>query len=125
MGRMPIFNAVTCHRQCPFLMGIGLKNLISEYMTIFDSIKKVAMGANELLKKTKIVSTLAPIVGTAFGKPGLGSAIGAGAGALGYQKGGRVLKAHGMAMGGKVKPKQKKPKAPAKHKPHKAKKSHM
>ena len=107
-----------------------IKNLSIKYMTIFDSIKKVAMGANELLKKTKIVSTLAPIVGTAMGKPGLGSALGAGASALGYQKGGRVLKAKGMAKGGKVpkKPKaqakQKKPKA-HKAKPKAHKKSHM
>jgi hypothetical protein len=74
-------------------------------MGIFDSIKSIARGANDLLKKTKIISTLAPIVGTLAGKPGLGTAIGAGAGALGYNKGGRVLK---MKKGGKV---AKKPKA--------------
>ena len=91
-------------------------------MTIFDSIKNIARGANELLKKTKVISTLAPIVGAATGRAGLGAAIGSAASAAGYQKGGRILK---KAKGGKVSaPKKSKApkmkKAKAKH----AKKHH-
>jgi hypothetical protein len=98
-------------------------------MGIGDFFKSVGRGiargaglVNEGLKATKIVSTLAPVVGAAMGRPGLGAAIGSGAAALGYQKGGRVLKPKGMAKGGMVLKKQKKPK---KQKPKKQKKKMM
>lgn len=93
-------------------MGIG-----DFFKSVGRGIAKGAGLVNEGLKATKIVSTLAPVVGAAVGRPGLGAAIGSGAKALGYAKGGRVLRTKGMANGGMVLSKAKKPKAKKQKKP--------
>jgi hypothetical protein len=73
-------------------MGIG-----DFFRSVGRGIVTAGRAVNDGLKKTKIVSTLAPVV-----LPGpKGAALGAVARAAGYQKGGRVLK--GMRKGGKVK----------------------
>lgn len=81
------------------------------FSDIWRGVKTVGSAVNEGLKKTKIISKLAPVVGTLVGQPGVGTAIGAGAGALGYAGGGkvgRVLKPIPMKKGGKVKKVHKK-----------------
>jgi len=79
-------------------------------MGFLDFVRSVGSGINQGLKATKIASTLAPIAGAVTGNPLLGTFAGRGLAALGYAKGGRVLKAKPMRRGGKVK-KAKKPKA--------------
>lgn len=77
--------------------------------SLWSGIKDVGGAINQGLKKTKIISTLAPVAGTLLGKPGLGAAIGSAAGSLGYAQGGkvgRVLRAPAMAKGGKVQKKK-------------------
>lgn len=77
-------------------------------MGFMDFLRSVGSGINQGLKATKIGSTLAPLL-----IPGPAGAIaGRGLSALGYAKGGRILKKPtGMKKGGKVKkPKAKKAK---------------
>lgn len=85
----------------------------SFFRSIGRGIVKGAKAVNEGLKKTKIVSTLAPAV-----LPGpKGAALGAVARAAGYQKGGRVAKP--MKKGGRVaKPKAMKAGGKAKKAKH-------
>lgn len=96
---------------------------MSFFNSLWSGIKSAGGAINTGLKKTKLISTLAPIAGMALGKPGIGTAIGSVAGAAGYGKGGkvgRVLRAPAMAKGGKVK-KAKQHKAKAHKKAHKKK----
>lgn len=83
---------------------------MSFFNSLWSGIKSAGGAINTGLKKTKLISTLAPVVGTVLGKPGLGTAIGSVAGAAGYAKGGkvgRVLRTPAMAKGGKVAKKAK------------------
>jgi hypothetical protein len=68
------------------------------FRSIGRGIVKGAKAVNEGLKKTKIVSTLAPAV-----LPGpKGAALGAVARAAGYKAGGKVKRAKGAKKGGRV-----------------------
>jgi hypothetical protein len=82
-------------------------------MGFLDFLKSAKNFLNEGLKKSKIVSTLAPALPIPYA-----SQIGSVAKNLGYVKGGRVLKKSGMKKGGKV----KKVKVMKAKKPKKAKK---
>jgi hypothetical protein len=81
---------------------------------VWSGIKSVGGAVNEGLKKTKILSKIAPIAGSFLGNPVAGAGVGTALGALGYRKGGMVVSTHkpiAMKKGGKVKPKPVKTKA--------------
>ncbi len=79
-------------------------------MGILDVFKTIGRGINKGLKATKIISTLAPVIGTALGNPAVGTGIGAFARSQGYAKGGRVQPRKGMKKGGRVTKSKSKPK---------------
>lgn len=54
------------------------------FSKIWRGIKKAGSVINDGLKKTKIISTLAPIIGASRGQPGTGAAIGSVASSAGY-----------------------------------------
>jgi hypothetical protein len=82
-------------------------------MGFMDFIKSAGGALNNVLKQSKLISTVAPNLPIPFA-----SQIGKVAGNLGYAKGGRILKKVGMKKGGKVgRPKKAKAPTPTVKKP--------
>jgi len=86
-------------------------------MGFFDFLKDAGNAINEGLKRSKIISTLAPIVPIPYG-----GAIGKIAGNLGYNKGTARVTMRPMRKGGKVKKAKKNSAKPKKRKAGRPKK---